>query len=245
MRYNIKHYKGARIIHLDRDADAVETTYKHAMAGIRKGLCFFGLPPEFPLINIFIAPRRTEYDKLVSHLTKVPTSKGRLGQPQGHDLYIISPKAWATDVHPDYLASDGGYDKKIYRQFIEHETVHMLEEYSSPKDAMELRPQWWCEGLAVYATGQWKDRLTRCALKEALAARKFPDIAGMKGSDAYTWGWSLVRFIEKRFGNDALKKIILGSCEEDILGFLKLNKTKFEAEWRRAMPALAREAIKN
>lgn len=241
MRYNIKHYKGARVIYLDRDADAVETTYKHAMSGIRKGLRFFGLPPEFPLINIFIAPRRTEYDKLVSHLTKVPTSKGRLGQTQGHDLYIISPKAWATDVHPDYLASNGGYDKKVYRQFIEHETIHMIEEYSSPKNAMEIRPQWWCEGLAVYTTGQYRDRINREETKKDLAIDKLPHITGMKGRDAYVWGWSLVRYIEKRFGREILKKIIIESCTEDILGFLKLRRNKFELEWRAAIPGLSND----
>ena len=56
-------------------------------------------------------------------------------------------------------------------------------------------------------------------------------------------GWSLVRYIEKRFGRERLRKIMVESCTEDILSFLKLHKKGFELEWRRAMPGLAKEAI--
>lgn len=229
---------------MDSDSGVVDGAHKHATAGVHKGLRFFGLPPEFPLINIFIAPRRAEYDRMVSHLTKIPTSNGRLGQPQGHDLYLISPNAWPADVHPDYLGRDGKCDKKVYRQFIEHEIVHMIEEQFSPKGAMEIRPQWWSDGIAVYATGQYRDRLNRKLMKEDLEAGKSPMIAGMKGRDAYVWGWSLVRFIEKRLGRGALRSVIQNSCTDDILGFLKLSRSRFEAEWHRTLPALAREAIR-
>jgi len=235
MQYSIKYIKGTRAIFCGRDAAAVDETCKYALNGIRKGLRFLMLPPEFPLINIFIAPDRKEYDKLVAHLTKTPTSKGRLGQPQGHDLYLISPNAWPADVHPDYLTADGVCDKKVYRQFIEHEIVHMIEEYYSPKGAMELRPRWWSEGLAVYATGQYKDRLTRKYLKEDLAAGRFPAITELKGRDVYVWGWSLVRCLEKRLGRQALKKVMVSSCTQDVLGVLNLPKKKFEREWQRAM----------
>ena len=234
-QYNIGYFTGARVIYRDQDADAVAPAYKYAMAGLRKGLRFFGLPREFPLINLFIAPDRKEYDRLVAHLAKTPTNKGRLGQPQGHDLYLISPNAWPADVHPDYLTADGVCDKKVYRQFIEHELIHMIEEYSSPKGAMEIRPRWWSEGLAVYATGQYKDRLTRKCLKEDLAAGRFPAITELKGRDAYVWGWSLVRCIEKLLGRQALKKVMVSSCTQDILGVLNLPKKKFEREWRHAM----------
>ncbi len=230
------------MIFCDMDANAVDETYKYALNGIRKGLRFFLLPPAFPLINIFIAPDRKEYDKLVSHLTKIPTGKGRLGQPQGQDLYLISPNAWPTDVHPDYLGPDGACDKMVYRQFLEHEIVHMIEEYSSPKNAMKIRPQWWGDGIAVYATGQYGDRINREEIKKDLAADKLPQIIGLKGREAYVWGWSLVRYIEKYFGREILKKIMLESCTEDILGFLKLRKNKFELEWRAAIPRLGKEA---
>ena len=244
LRWQIKYFRGARVIYAEKDENSVEKAYKYAIAGMRKYLRFFGLPPEFQLINIFIAPRRMEYDRLVSHLTKTPTNKGRLGQPQGHDLYLISPNAWPADVHPDYLGRDGKYDKKVYRQFIEHEIVHMIEEQFSPKGAMEIRPQWWSDGIAVYATGQYRDRLNRKLMKEDLEAGKSPMIAGMKGRDAYVWGWSLVRFIEKRLGRGALRSVIQNSCTDDILGFLKLSRSRFEAEWHRTLPALAREAIR-
>ncbi|MDP2865901.1 MAG: hypothetical protein Q8O90_06635 [Elusimicrobiota bacterium] len=242
LKYTIKYFKSARVIFCDKDANAVDETYKYALNGIWKGLRFFLLPQGFPLINLFIAPDREEYDRMVSHLTKIPTSKGRLGQPQGHDFYLIAPNAWPTDVHPDYLGPDGACDKKVYRQFIEHEIVHMIEEYSSPKNAMEIRPQWWGDGIAVYATGQYGDRINREEIKKDLAVNKLPHITGMKGRDAYVWGWSLVRYIEKRFGRKILRKIILESCTEDILGFLKLRKNKFELEWRAAILGLGKEA---
>lgn len=238
IKYNIDHYKGARVIFTQKDAGTVGVTCKYAMAGLKAGLRFFNLPSGFPLINIFIAPSRKEYDRLVAHLTKVPTSKGRLGQPQGHDLYLISPKAWPADVHPDYLGRDGKCDRQVYRQFIGHEIVHMIEEQFSPKGAMEIRPRWWSEGLAVYAAGQWKDRFTRRAMKEDLSSGRFPGIAELEGRNAYVWGWALLRHLEKRFGRKAFTRIMADSNTEDILGFLKLNKTGFEKEWHRAIPEL-------
>lgn len=243
LKYTIKYFEGARVIFCDRDANAVDETCKYALTGIRRGLRFFLLPPGFPLMNIFIAPDREEYDRLVSHLTKVPTSKGRLGQPQGHDLYLISPNVWPISVHPDYLGPDGACDRKVYRQFIEHEIIHMIEEYSSPRNAMEIRPQWWGDGIAVYATGQYSDRINRKEMEKDLSAEKFPRLAEMKGRDAYVWGWSLVRFIEKRFGRGALKRIIKESYTADIPAFLKLRRKEFESEWRKAVPGLAREAM--
>ena len=130
---NIRYLKGARVVFCDRDEDVVGITYRNVIQGIRNILQFFSLKPGFPLVNIFVAPNRKEYDKLVAHLSKTPTAKGRVGQTQGHDLYIVSPHAWPSDAHSDYLKPNGSFDRTFYRQFLEHEIVHMVEESSSPK----------------------------------------------------------------------------------------------------------------
>ena len=194
-KFNIGYFKDARVVFCDKDSNVVDETYKSAIAGARAALRRFGLKPVFPLINIFIAPGRKEYDKLVAHLTRTPTDKWRIGQTQGHDLYLISPNAYPKDVSISYLGPDGTCDRAMYRSCVAHELVHIMEEYFSPKGVMELRPQWWSEGLAVYLTGQYRDRITSKYRKQDLAAGRLPGINELKGPPAYIWGWSLVRYI--------------------------------------------------
>ena len=52
----------------------------------------------------------------------------------------------------------------------------------------------------------------------------------MKGQEAYVWGWSLVRYIDKRFGREELRKIMVESCTGDIPGFLKPGGKDFARE---------------
>lgn len=231
-KYNIAYFKDARVIFAAGDRNTVKGTYAAAVSGARLALRRFGVKPVFPLMNIFITPRRRDYDRLVAHLTRVPTHNWRLGQPQGHDLYLISPKAYPKDISANYLNSSGTCDMAMYKRFIAHEMVHMMEEYVSPKGAMEVRPQWWSDGLAVYLTGQYRDRVSSKHIKADLAAGRLPSIDGMKGAPAYTWGWSLVRHIERRFGRKKFRSVLLESNTSDIPGFLKISRKALEKDWQ-------------
>lgn len=237
IKYNIRQFGKARVIFTDRDENVVGETYDAAVSAVRSVLRYFGLKLEFPLINLFIVPSRKEYDRFVAHLTRVPTDKWRLGQPQGHDFYLISPNSYPADVSANYLDSEGACDRGMYKSFIKHEIVHMVEELISPMGAMELRPQWWGDGLAVYITGQYRDRITSKCMKRDLAAGKIPGIDGLKGGPAYIWGWSLVRYIEKRFGRKKILEILQTTCEQDIPGLLKLGKKALERDWQKSLKA--------
>jgi len=234
-KYNIRQLETARVIFTDADAGVVGETYAAAVPAVKSVLRFLGVKTEFPLINIFIAPSRKEYDKLVAHLTRIPTNKGRLGQPQGHDFYLVSPNAYAKDVSPNYCRPDGACDKGMYKLFIKHEIVHMVEELISPRDAMEVRPQWWSDGLAVYVTGQYRDRVTTKYMKADRAAGKIPGLDELKGGPAYTWGWSVVRYIDKRFGRKKILEIMRNTCDADIPGLLKLSKKTLERAWQNSL----------
>ncbi|MFC1705878.1 hypothetical protein ACFL59_03535, partial [Planctomycetota bacterium] len=133
--YRIAHRGLLRILYADRDCDVVEPTAAGMRTAVRTVQDRLGVALDLPLFNVFIAPNRAEYDRLVAHLTSTPTRPSRVGQPQGHDLYLLSPTAWPTEAVPELLGEDGRYDPAIYLRLLVHETVHMVEEDISPRDA--------------------------------------------------------------------------------------------------------------
>ena len=241
-KYGIAHFKRARIIISKNDEDVLRETYRNFVYGCKTVLKYLGLRVELPLFNIFIAPSRKEYDRFVAHLTKIPTSKGRVAQPQMADLYLLSPNAYPKDAESVYLGPNGVYDKGLYRRTVVHEAVHMAEEYLSPKGAMETRPQWWKEGLAVYVSGQYKkDRDIKELIKSSLD--KIPDIRGVKGANSYVWGWSIIRYIETRFGKNKILNILEKQVDLDLHKTFKIQQQVFEKEWQKTARVNAREIL--
>ena len=142
------------------------------------------------------------------------------------DLYLLSPNAYHYDAASSYTSSvDGKYNKEIYQRMIAHEVVHMLEEHLSPKGAMEIRPVWWGEGLAVYISEQYKFDSDFISLSEKIIKDglinppKFEFFNNISGSDAYIWGWILIDIIIKKCG------------KKDVFDFIKNNSYTDKNIW--------------
>lgn len=231
--YSVARFPKARILFSANDAAYVEETYAHFSNGLEVAAAYFGPGELLPFFTVYLAPEREEYDFLVSHLTTVPTGKGRLGQPQGSELYLLSPGAYSRDALAVYLGPDGKYDKVFYHDVIAHEVVHMMEEYFSPCGAMAVLPKWWQEGLAVYLSGQYeKDVSLRKYMLADFSKGGVPAIGDLRGGSSYVWGWSIVQFIEKRFGKEKIREIVRNSMTIDVEKSLGMEPARFEQEWR-------------
>ena len=244
--YKILHFKKARVIYPENENILAKQTYENFAQGINKTLEFFDLDINLPLFNIFIIPSRKEYDSFVSHLTATPTDKSRVGQPQLEDLYLLSPNAYPTDADKFYLNKNGSYDKDIYNRIVVHEAVHMIEEFISPKDSMEVRPSWWSEGLAVLVSEQYKldsDIVKR--LEKDLISGQIPKIKDLDGANAYIWGWSVIRFIIENLGTDKITYIMKETCDADIFKYLQTTEIEFEKKWRKFALNTTRKIIES
>ena len=241
IHYRIRFDERLRIIYARTEEAVVEETLVNVQFGRRESLRFFGLEDNLPTFNVFLAPSRAEYDRFVIHLTPTPTRKERVAQPQGPDLYLLSPLAYPRDADCFVYPPEGVYDKEEYRRIVFHETVHMLDESVSPKGAMEVRPLWWAEGLAVWVSGQHEEKELLRRLSEALKAPPLPDPERLEGGLAYVLGWTLVRYIEERCGRGKLRDIMLNTSDPDILGLAGLASSAEIAKWKAWVPQILRE----
>lgn len=232
IRYRIRHDPQFRILYADTEGSVVEET----LVGVKRGrsavLRYLELDDSLPVFNVFIAPSRVELDRFVARLTPTPTAKRRLGMPQGADLYLLSPLAYPRDADGVVFLPDGTHDPDEYRRLLTHELVHMVEEAVSPRSAMEERPLWWAEGLAVEISGQHEEPEFRRRLGEALRRGPLPEPEELTGALAYVLGWTLVRFIEHCRGRAILRDVVLNAPGPQILARVFPDPAAEIAEWK-------------
>lgn len=228
--YEISHFEHARVLTTPQDENIVGMTYESFVHGLSMVTEYFDLKIDLPFFNIFVAPDRRNYDHFVSHLTPTPTNKGRVGQPQLVDLYLLSPNSYRKDADEFYWKGTDDFDKDVYRRLLFHETVHMIEEFISPKGVMAIRPQWWSEGLAVYLSQQYLlDSDIKSYIKLHITERRVPHLNDLHGANAYTWGWSVVKYIEEKTSRTAIRDFMMNSKTNNVLHHFDLE----ENDWHK------------
>jgi hypothetical protein len=231
--YRIARFDRARVMFVDGQADLAAAAYEAFVDGVDRTLAALALPADFPHANLFLAPSRTEFDRLVAHITSTPTAAWRVGQPLGHDLVLLSPAAYPADASPGWLGPDGLHDPAMVARLVVHEAVHMVEERFSPRPAMENRPLWWSEGLAVLISQQHRhDRDLRERLEADLGADAIPSLEDLRGGPVYTWAWAAVDRLIRSVGVSAVRDLITDTDGADILVILGLERERFDREWR-------------
>lgn len=189
---------------------------------------------EFPQIRGILVPDRKEYERLVLNLLgveiEIPSRPGRLAQTQRTDLVFLSPCAY--EEHSTYY-----YYPDEYRRLVFHELIHVLEEYLSPN--IEVVPNWWSEGLAVYLSGQWKyfDQFRfRLAVLQGLCQNCIPRLEEIRKDIklSYDWGWTVVMYLEKVFGREMIQRIIRECDDGNVLTTItEENPEDISQRWRR------------
>lgn len=191
---------------------------------------YFQLAQGFPKIRVVLVTKRPEFDRLVRDLLRieieVPSHPARIAQPQRTDLIVISPSAYEHATIFKYAPAEFG-------RLLVHEQVHMVEEYLSPN--IEASPRWWGEGLAVYLSEQWRydDEFRKPALV-GVADAAIPHFAQLETERkmAYDWGWTMVRFIERQYGQGMILRIVKECGDGNVFTVMGENASQLESQWR-------------
>ncbi len=229
-RYSSLMRSRVTVIYARKDEQYAEETCDTLIQAVRNLTEQLGLAGEFPPIRAILAPDRTEYDRLVTHLLMVqietPSDDRRIAQPQGTDLVVLSPSAYET--HSAYR-----YDRNEYDRLLHHEVAHMFEEHLAPD--IEAIPRWWSEGLAVYLSEQWKHEDDfRLPILRAIREGTIPRIREILMSVrlSYAWGWTMLAYVDRAYGRHALLRAVRKCVGGDMFGALGVDRSDFEKAWR-------------
>jgi hypothetical protein len=109
----------------------------------------------------------------------------------------------------------------------------MVEEYLSPN--IEASPRWWGEGLAVYLSEQWRydEEFSKPAMA-GVAQGAIPNFAQIEAERklAYDWGWTMVRFIERHYGQGMILRMVKECGDGNVFAVIGAEVGQLESQWR-------------
>jgi hypothetical protein len=224
--------RGVDVFFAELDRSSAERTSSVLCRAAAELSARFGMARPCPPIRAVLAPDRDEFDRLVADLLRVeierPSDSHRIAQAQKTDIVLLAPRAYAT--HSAYA-----HEPADYRRMLRHELVHVLHESVSPD--MERSPLWFDEGLAVVLSHQWRYESQfrfREPVLEAVRGQGLPPFSEVQADRglAYSFGWTVVRFIEQRWGWDSVLRIMREMEDGDVLAHLAVTADEFERRWR-------------
>jgi len=158
--------------------------------------------------TIVIAPSRKEFVELQPTTRPAPEWAGALTYPGLGMVLIMTPGAMNT-----------GGDR--YWSLLQHETTHLILGDAEAKYGTIL-PRWFQEGVATYVSGEMNlSRLLQLGWAQATGAtpefrdlvRDFPSQSSLAGA-AYARSYLFIRYITRRFGEDAVARLVEASLRE-------------------------------
>lgn len=213
-----------------------EAFVRETLSGLAKGAAvvtgYFDLQGRFPSVRTILVPDRSEFDRCVAEVLRIqierPSNPVRVGQPQGTDLILVSPRAYVPGINR--------YTPVGFERLIVHEVTHIAEEYLSPN--IETLPRWWSEGLAMLLSEQWKEDLA--AVLKGVVECRVPSLSELRDghmTDAsvwlcYVWGWTIVRYIETAHGQAGIRRVVEQCADGDVLSTLGEDIGTFERKWK-------------
>lgn len=217
------------IYHLEEDdlAKKTSTTLENALIFCKQ---YFSLDDQFPKIRVVFVPNRDEFDRLVRDLLRVeieiPSHPARIAQTQRFDMLVLSPIAY--EKHATFTFEPDAFNRLLF-----HELIHIVEEYLSPN--IEVIPNWWSEGLAIYLSKQWlNDENFRKPALDGIKFNQIPDINQIEKDRvlSYDWGWTIVHYLTQIRGKEMIDKIV-NECEDgNVINIIAEDVHAFEYEWK-------------
>lgn len=198
---------------------------------------FFGAPFRSSL-TIRVMPSRAAFDAYAGANWGFPSTQcWMVGAAETDGLLLLSPRVWTTEA-----CEHDPTDAAHVRGIIVHELVHTYHMQVNPSDEFEGATDidWFVEGLAVYASGQFDDE-RRDAAARIVATGDAPDALsqGWTGDARYAVAGSMVAFIDERWGRDTLRDSLSATSQAEILAALGVSEAEFMTGWRRWAGALA------
>ena len=142
----------------------------------------------------------------------------------------MSPKSYRIDA-PYYGRDDPPfYDAVDFRRILVHELVHLWEELSSPREAMENGDSWFSEGMAMYISEWNREPREKNRLRTDFSKGIIPKPEDLSGERNYTWGCVLFEFLLEEVGPKPLLDMIKKTNHQNIMALLGLEQFSF---WKR------------
>ena len=184
--------------------------------------------------EVFVHPNRQSLDSAWQKDWGQPDFKSQcwmVASGVGKKLDMISPIRWNEQ------ACEHKYEDKIKtQQLITHELFHVFhgQRNVSPDFSNTENIDWFVEGLANYASGQFDTERTN-EVKKALHENKVPARLDdfWTGKIRYGLSGSVIKFIDAKFGRAKLLELLQYNKKSEILATLKISEENLLAEWRK------------
>lgn len=220
-----------------KEADQARTTACEALlnTGIETVERFFDKP--FPKsFDVYVRPTRRSWDQKLQKAYQMPDFQSEcwmVASGDGFQLNMISP---ATR---DTASCEHKYSDKVQtQQLLTHELFHGFHGQHNPsQDFMDyIGLDWFAEGFATYASGQLTDqRMT--GVKKLAAEGKAPTALDdfWVGQYRYRLSGSMVKFLDSRFGREALFTLLKFKTKADLLSALNTSEQMLLEGWRKSI----------
>jgi hypothetical protein len=186
--------------------------------------------------EVFIHPNRKSWDSTWQRDWSMPGFKSECWMvASGVDkkIDIISPKVWGTESCEHTYSN-----KEQTLQLITHELVHVYhgQVNISPDFSDVENIDWFVEGLATYASGQYNS-IRISEVMKAIANKTYPQSLDKfwTGTLKYGLSGSIVMFVDKKYGRTKLKELLKYNKKQQILDTLQTTEEDLLSGWREYM----------
>lgn len=191
----------------------------------------------FPhFFDVFIFPDRRALDSSWQVDWKSPGFKSEcwmVASGVAKKIVMLSPARWDTQSCEHTYS-----DKKSSAQLIAHELFHVFHgQFNVSSDFTNTEGiDWFVEGLATYASGQYT-RSRILEVKTAILHQEIP--SGLDrfwtGKLRYGLSGSVVAFIDEVYGRAALQNLLVFNSKSEIFAYLGITESKLLSDWRKYM----------
>jgi hypothetical protein len=219
-----------QVIHVEQDKDVAASLRPYIQQGQQKVEGFFGQPFK-KAFEVELVPDRAAFDEYFRKRWRVPkTEAWMVASGVADRMVILSPRVWKTQATEHDPA-----DAEHIRELIAHELVHVYHGQHNPRPDFDGMDDigWFVEGLAVYVSGQL-ERSHHTAARDALKGGKAPSRLADAWSGRYRYGvsGSMVEFVERRHGREAIKSLLAVVTNEAAMTRLNTAEHEFLEAWK-------------
>lgn len=207
--------------------------YKYLInKGVNSVEYFFNVP-FMSNFEVFIHPGRASIDRQWADDWKIPGFRSEcwmVASGVAGRLDMISPFSWKSEA----CEHDPG-DSVATQRLIAHELFHVFHgQINISDDFSDLTGlDWFVEGLATYASGQC-DSLRLEEVKQALIRGEIPASLDSfwTGKIKYGLSGSVVMFIDKKYGRNKLRDLLIFKSKSDLLKNLQISEEELLGKWK-------------
>lgn len=223
----------------EADAVLVPKLETYVDTGRRTVQTFFGRPFARPFV-VRVFPDRASLTAHWRAAWKMPDLKPEawmVASGVGGELSILSPRVWKTQA----VEHDPANETETQR-LITHELVHVFHGQANPRPNFDGMDDlgWFVEGVAVFASEQLNAKrlaAARRAVSAGKAPKRLADV--WSGRERYGFAGSIVSFIDRTYGRDAVERMLRGTSQAELLAVLGISEETLLTRWKESLTKAA------